>query len=223
MKNKDILIFSAHYDDETLGMGGTIYRLVHGMGCRVSLCVCTDSSSTQYRGDEVIKEKKVLECQQAMKVLGVVNILHGNLPDMQLDQVKHHILNNAMAKAIKDVRPDIVFCPSPHELNNDHRLIAESLRVAIRPVGEFPSEVYYYEILSSSEWNLDSVFKPNVFYDITSCIDKKIAALACYQTETRKYPHPRSAEGVRILGGYRGLQAGVQYAEAFRLYREVVR
>ena len=35
------------------------------------------------------------------------------------------------------------------------------------------------------------------------------------------YPHPRSYEGLIALSRYRGLQAGVEFAEAYRVIRSI--
>lgn len=218
--NKRVLLVSAHPDDEVLGVGGTVYKLSQE-GHQIDLCIFTDGSSTQYSDDTVIRDKKFGECRKAMDVLGVRKIIQLDFPDMQLDRVKHHIINDAMSKVIREIDPEIVFCPSPHELNKDHQILAESLKVAIRPVGNFPRKIYFYEVLSSGEWNLDSPFPPNAFYDIGLCIEEKIRAFKCYESEMRIYPHPRSVEGIKILGSYRGLQSGVRFAEAFMIYREV--
>lgn len=43
---------------------------------------------------------------------------------------------------------------------------------------------------------------------------------ACYQSESREYPHPRSKEELVSLARYRGSQAAMEYAEGFMLLRE---
>ena len=78
--------------------------------------------------------------------------------------------------------------------------------------------IVFFEILSSTEWNFsdsESHFNPNYFVDISQCINKKILALKKYEKEIRKWPHPRSLEGVRILSQYRGMMTNMNYAEAF--------
>ena len=38
-----------------------------------------------------------------------------------------------------------------------------------------------------------------------------------YKDEIRKFPHPRSEKGIKILANYRGMQSSLEYAEAFQL------
>ncbi len=56
-----VLVIVAHPDDEVLGMGGTIAKLVKN-GCVVDVMIVTDGSSSQYRDSdhlaEIIEAKK---------------------------------------------------------------------------------------------------------------------------------------------------------------------
>jgi len=55
--------------------------------------------------------------------------------------------------------------------------------------------------------------------NIEKYISKKQKAFSLLKSEIRKYPHPRSLEGVKILAQQRGMQSGNKYAEAFKLIR----
>jgi LmbE family N-acetylglucosaminyl deacetylase len=61
-----------------------------------------------------------------------------------------------------------------------------------------------------------------VYVDISGFLDKKLEAMKYYKTELRKFPHPRSLEGLELLARERGLGIGVEAAECFRLIREIV-
>ena len=54
--------------------------------------------------------------------------------------------------------------------------------------------IYSFEILSSTEWNYPTTFGPNVFFDISDTLEKKIEAMKCYKSELRNFPHPRSID-----------------------------
>ena len=95
---------------------------------------------------------------------------------------------------------------------------------ACRPIQNISvKEIYFFEILSSTEWTYKTncAFVPNYFVDISKTINLKIKAFKTYKNEVRKYPHPRSIEGVEILSKYRGMMAGVQNAEAFFIRRKI--
>jgi hypothetical protein len=76
------------------------------------------------------------------------------------------------------------------------------------------------EIPSSTEWNFNSVFEPNLFLSINdNQLNEKIEALEKYNSEIKPFPFPRSAEGIKTFARYRGLQSGNPLAEAFRIIR----
>jgi LmbE family N-acetylglucosaminyl deacetylase len=60
-----------------------------------------------------------------------------------------------------------------------------------------------------------------VFVDITGTLEAKIAAMDCYETEVRKFPHPRSAEALRAVAMRWGSVGGCAAAEAFELVRSI--
>ena len=60
----------------------------------------------------------------------------------------------------------------------------------------------------------------NVVAVLTADDNKKIQALKCYERELRKFPHPRSLEGIEILAKKRGLEIGFPASEAFVVLRE---
>lgn len=75
--------------------------------------------------------------------------------------------------------------------------------------------------MSGTEWNFGATenFSPNVFVDISQCMDKKLKALEIYCDEMRDSPHTRSIKNVTNLAGLRGAAVGVKYAEAFKALR----
>ena len=58
-----------------------------------------------------------------------------------------------------------------------------------------------YETISETEFNFigNNVFRPNVFVDITSFIDKKVNIMGMYESEIGEKPFPRSEENIRSL------------------------
>ena len=110
------------------------------------------------------------------------------------------------------------------DLNIDHRRVCEAVLTAVRPMqGERVKRIYAFETPSSTEWNynFESPFCPNVYFNITESLEAKLAAMACYRSELRDAPHPRSLEALRALAAYRGSNVGYRYAEAFMLLREL--
>jgi hypothetical protein len=55
--------------------------------------------------------------------------------------------------------------------------------------------------------------------DIERFLERKIQAMACYESESRPFPHPRSPEALRAIAARWGSVAGLNAAEAFELIR----
>jgi len=223
-----LLIISAHPDDEVLGMGGTIAKLVKD-GAIVDVLIVTDGSSSQYRDSdhlaEIIEAKKK-ETRNCADVLGVRNVHYGELPDMKLDTTPHIRINKVIEDVIDKVQPDTVFTHFWGDVNCDHQNVYKSTLVAVRPVmGQVVRELYCYRVPSSTEWTpnkADTMFMPNMFVDITDVAEQKYEAFSQYSTELRDYPHPRSVQYLRESDRAAGLRVGMLAAEEFVLLRKLV-
>jgi LmbE family N-acetylglucosaminyl deacetylase len=97
--------------------------------------------------------------------------------------------------------------------------------IATRPMQGCPvKEVYQFEVPSSTEWafqQFEAAFRPNVFMDVSGTLELKVKAMACYESEARTFPHPRSAEALRVIAKRWGTVVGCDAAEAFQLMRAV--
>ena len=223
---RKVLIIAAHPDDEVLGMGGTIAKLVKD-GNDVDVLIVTDGSSAQYRDSdhlaEIIEAKKK-ETRNCADVLGIRDIYYGELPDMKLDTTPHIRINQVIEDVIDKVQPDTVFTHFWGDVNCDHQNVYKSTLVAVRPVmGQVVRELYCYRVPSSTEWTpnkADTMFMPNYFVDIEVYAEQKYNAFACYSTELRDYPHPRSVQYLRESDKAAGLRVGMLAAEEFVMLRK---
>lgn len=224
---KKILVIAAHPDDEALGVGGTVAKL-SSQGVECHLLIVTDGSSSQYRDSnhlyEIIEAKKS-ETKGCADVLGFKSIYYGELPDMKLDYTPHITINQVIEKVIDEVQPDTVFTHFWGDVNRDHQEVYKSTLVAVRPVmGQVVKELYCYRVPSSTEWTpnkADTMFMPNYFVDIEKFAEQKYKAFACYSTELREYPHPRSVQNLRETDKTAGLRVGLLAAEEFVLLRKI--
>jgi LmbE family N-acetylglucosaminyl deacetylase len=215
-----VLVLAAHPDDEVLGMGGTL-ALHTERGDEVRVVVVTDGSSTQYPGDAELRARKEEEAVAAARELGVTDYVHLDLPDMRLDTLAHVEVNRVVEEHVRDHGAEVVYTPHP-DVNLDHRALFDSVAVATRPApGQLVSRVLTYAPTSSTEWTPAAVnwFVPNWFVDVSSTIERKVAAFAHYETERREHPHPRSERAIRAAGEFYGASCGVEFAEPFVLVR----
>jgi LmbE family N-acetylglucosaminyl deacetylase len=217
-----VLVVAAHPDDEVLGMGGTI-ALHTSRGDEVRVLVVTDGSSTQYPGDDALRARKEQEAQRAAAELGVTDYVHLDQPDMRLDTLPHVDVNRIIEEHVGEHAPQVVYTVQP-DVNADHRVLFDSVAVATRPVpGQVVRRVLTYAPASSTEWTPAAVswFVPNWYVDVTETFERKVSAFACYETERREYPHPRSERAIRATAAFHGTTCGCEYAEPFVLVRSL--
>jgi LmbE family N-acetylglucosaminyl deacetylase len=217
-----VLVVAAHPDDEVLGMGGTI-ALHTSRGDEVRVLVVTDGSSTQYPGDADTRSRKGEEARRAAAELGVEDYVHLDHPDMRLDTLQHVEVNRVIEEHVQGFAPAVLYTVQP-DVNNDHRVLFDSVAVATRPVpGQPVRRLLTYAPASSTEWTPAAVnwFVPNWYVDVTETLERKLAAFAHYETERRGYPHPRSERAIRATAEFHGTTCGCEYAEPFVLVRGV--
>lgn len=223
---KKILIIAAHPDDETLGCGGTISRLV-SEGAKAYTLILGEGITSRdekrnrdKRNEEIQKLKQQIE--KANELIGVSKIFSFDFPDNRFDSIPLLDIVKKIEEIKKQVKPDVIFTHFKNDLNIDHKKTYESVITATRPLkNETVKTIYSFEVLSSTEWNYPTTFSPNVFFDITKTIDKKIAAMKCYKNELRSFPHPRSIETIESNAKTWGSKIGCGFAEAFELIRYV--
>ena len=213
-----VIIFAPHNDDEVLGVGGTIVKHVTN-GDEVYICEVTVGKNKE-RAD-LIKQ----EALQAHEILGVKKTYFLDFPVVGLSTMPAIELNKKIHNVVQEVKPDIAYIPHKGDMHIDHKVVAESAMVALRPV-DSPQvrAIYAYETLSETEWNIqsaDNLFVPNVYVDITDTIDKKLEAMKCYQSQLYSFPHPRSLKAIESLSQLRGSTVCVNHAESFMLIREI--
>jgi LmbE family N-acetylglucosaminyl deacetylase len=223
-----VLVVAAHPDDEILGCGGTMARLASdGHEVRIAILVEGMSSRHARREDTDQQQLRHLHsrAQQAAEKVGAKELVLCKLPDNRLDTVPLLDVVKLVEELVTRLRPEVIYTHHPGDLNVDHGVVHRAVLTATRPVaGQCVKEIYAFEVPSSTEWafqELQPVFRPNVFVDITDSLATKIDALACYDTEMRKFPHPRSPEALRAIAARWGSVAGLYAAEAFELVRSV--
>ena len=223
MNNEKQVVFcvAAHPDDEVLGCGGTLARHVDE-GDDVHVMFMTDGVSSRLGVQESDVRTRMEEALAAARVLGIrEECVHwptpiGVLPDNQLDTVPLLTIAKLVGERIDAVKPETVYTHWPRCLNQDHRVVAQAVTIACRPMSHVEA-LLYFEVPSSSEWSPDGAFNPQVILEIE--LERKLRALGCYKSEVRHAPHPRSQTVVAALALWRGSKALFTAGEGFEVGR----
>jgi len=214
-----VLVIAAHPDDELLGCGGTVALHVNN-GDRVKALIMCEGESL--RGI-VQSNENMSHCDQAAKVLGVEEVIKVGLSDQKLDTLTLTEVITPIEKVVAEFQPNIVYCQYGGDVNRDHELLFKAVLVATRPTVESIEEVLAFDTASSTEWAYPRSFVPDTYVDISSTIETKLEAMACYETELRDYPHPRSLKALKYKAHGWGNQSCLDLAEVFMSIRRVYR
>ena len=218
MSPRSVLVIAAHPDDEILGVGGTVRRHVLAGDTVHSVVVC-EGSSMRYAEGEVPQEQYG---RAAADILGnTVQFLR--LPDQQLDTLPLTQIITPIEEAVAATQPQVVYTHFGGDINHDHRRIVEAVLVATRPQAPCIEAIRCFDTASSTEWGWQPRFAPDTYVDISETLEDKIAAMACYESELKPWPHPRSLEGLRHRAAYFGSLACMAAAEPFVTLRSYLR
>ncbi len=225
---KRVLVFAAHPDDEVLGCGATIARhAANGDSVTIAIFAEGITSRSDDPADANANELATLhgQAQEVADLLGAEELILLNFPDNRMDTVAHLDVIKRMEGLIERVQPHTLYIHHGGDLNVDHQVIFRAALTATRPMeGGVVQEVLAFEVPSSTEWafqQLAPVFHPNVFVDVSETLDKKLAAMALYDGESRPFPHPRSPEALRAIARRWGSTVGLHAAEAFQTIRSI--
>jgi len=223
MSLKNILVISPHPDDELLGCGGTLLRQ-KSEGAIIGWVIMTKISE-DYGWTNVSVLERVREIEHVRKGLGVQpeHLFQLGFPTTKLDTFPMGELIAKVSEVFQTFQPEEVFIPHQSDVHSDHRLTFEVVSACTKWF-RYPSvkKVLAYETLSETEFRLDpsKTFKPNVFVDISTHLEKKLDLLRIYASEIGEFPFPRSETAIRALAQFRGCSSGFNNAEGFELLLE---
>ena len=189
-------------------------------GDAVHVTIVCEGETMRYQGKEVGLAE---QARQAANLLGFSSIELLGFRDQHLDVMSLTDLTMPLEERLRQFRPQIVYTHFLGDINRDHRIVAEAVSVACRPLMMDVEELMGFETPSSTEWNTNYHFSPNHFVDISRTLEDKLRAMSCYPTEVRGHPHPRSLESLRHRAQFWGSFVMMEAAEPFVIYRKVRR
>lgn len=225
MSNRSLVI-AAHPDDEVLGCGGTMRRMA-SEGVEVYCLILGEGVTSRDDSRDASHRVKELEelraaARRANKLLGVQELFFESLPDNRFDAVNLLDVVKIVEHYVTKLRPERVFTHGDGDLNNDHTVTSRAVLTACRPLPDSHVKgVYFFSVLSSTEWNYPNSFKPNFFFEIDGFLETKLEAMKIYSSELREWPHPRSLKAIEYEARLRGTHVGRNAAEAFQIARLV--
>ena len=196
-----VFFIGAHPDDIELGCGALIANIINDVEV-----FCITLSDNQ---KNPVLKNVVNECNESMHSLGVDKD-HRFLESFETRRFKHdrqEILEYLLSMNRK-YQPDTVFVHTNSDLHQDHQTVTQESLRAFRGISLFG-----YDVIRSSHG-----FSPKLLIEVNEFdVERKIKALACYQTYQDKYYF--SPELTRAILIRNGALAERKYAEGFNIFR----
>jgi LmbE family N-acetylglucosaminyl deacetylase len=231
LRNKNIMIVVAHPDDELLGLGATMNKLILEFGVHTHVVILGEGITSRSEiHDPQIWEKELRthkeNIQLAQQAIGYHSMSIYDFPDNRFDTVALLAIIKVIEKEKQLFKPEIIFTHHGGDVNIDHQRTFEAVITACRPMKEENVKtIITFETPSGTEWRSPSDprhFLPNLFFSVSKeNMDSKINGMECYELERRIYPHPRSPEALLIQAQRWGVSIGSDFAEAFCLIRNI--
>ena len=207
-----VLAIGAHLDDIELACGGTLAKAIDG-GHQVKVLIMSKSGYTN-RDGIIQRENSVAveEGSNALHELGIKDITILDFPTKDIPW--HSEVVTAIDVVIADYCPDVIFTHHPFDTHQAHAGVSNATVAAARR----QNTVFFYEPIAPSGRSYVA-FKPDLYVDIESTLEKKLNSLREHKTEYHKFDGENWVEGVRCRCGFRGYEIGKKFAEAFEVLR----
>lgn len=219
-----VMAAGAHPDDIEILCSGTLFRC-RERGDEVSLCIVTDGAAghSETASEELVGLRRA-EAEAAAELLGAKLVWLG-LPDERVyDDDPTRMM---MVDAVREAGPDMVISHCAEDYHHDHRTVAKLVHDAsfIASLPNIKTEHEPHSLVPVL-YEMDTLagvgFPPEEYVDISGTLPKKLDMLSCHSSQVKWL---KDHDGIDILdfvttvAKFRGLQCGVNYAEAFRLKR----
>ena len=164
---KKVIIIAPHPDDEVIGAGGTIIKLIKKK-CNVKIIYMTSGRLNE-------KEIREQELKRVCNKLGVKHYIIGGVANQKLFGSK------IIAQIIEDFKPNVILMPFILDDNDDHRKTHLQFKAALKIL---PKANYKRKI---TVWSYQ-IYGPlivNKVIDISDIISRKEALIKNYKSQFR--------------------------------------
>ncbi len=222
---QQVLVVAAHPDDETLGCGGTIARLVTD-GVHVHVLAVTVRAAPLWAG-QCTPTVRLREFTAACDALGVTRravawVAHtGTLELATRPRAGVELIERHEQVSLHALRPDALLIPAAAGFHQDHQLVHRAAFAAARVHGRGPQHTPLRGLgFRGVEAHWSACAEPWWCHvDTSEPWASKEDALRCYASQLRDDGHPRCVDHIRMVDAAAGGALGWRYAETFVPYR----
>ncbi len=204
-RDRKVLFFCAHPDDDTFSSGATIYEMTK-RGNEV-ICIFLTTSPRGVLRDIPEGEKRntrKMEGTKACRVVGAKPVFL-DLDNPRLEHNKENV--DRVTALLREEKPDIVFNHPKNDAHPTHKKTSEIVLDALRAVDV--NEVWFYETWTPLE-------KPNfIFFFGEGLMNIKKQAMEKHETQTEKANIAEACIGLNLYRGIMGKELLGGYAKDY--------
>jgi LmbE family N-acetylglucosaminyl deacetylase len=193
-----VLVLAPHPDDEIIGCGGTLLRLV-ASGARVTVLHATDGSASAALGDCSEAERRTVRLEEAERVARAAQFEPCIFwrEDNRTFRYRPELVTR-LRDTIDLMRPSLIFTPFLTDIHPDHQTLDRILSDALEHVRESAVQILGYEVwghVPANRFvdvtsNMRDVERLLWLYDTAMKVDGFVSMLA-----DRGYHHARTLTG----------------------------
>jgi LmbE family N-acetylglucosaminyl deacetylase len=210
MANRNVLVITAHPDDEVFGVGGTIAQFVKQDKKVTVVCFSYGEKSHIWLKKNYTAKMRKAEAAQARKILGYKNEIFLRVDEGEFLEKSAKVARDRLKSIIRRKKPDQIFTHSSHDPHEDHRAINRIVRRIVDQLG-CTCDVYTFDV-----WNVINLRRrdyPLLYVDISDTFRKKIQALRCFKSQWSSIVPLIGFVYARAI--INGLNHDVRFAEKF--------
>lgn len=218
---KNIIVISAHPDDEILGCGGTLIKHREA-GDKIDWLITTRVKESQGFSKERI-ESRNFEIKKVSDKLNIHNTYTLDYPTMCLSDESLISMIPEVSDIFNESKPEIIYVLNRSDAHSDHLITFKAIMACTKSFRyPYVKRVLMYECISETEFGpalIENQFLPTYFVDISPYLKEKLSLMNIYESEIGEHPFPRSMKNIEALSIFRGASVGVKYAEAFQVLK----
>ncbi|MBI5201500.1 MAG: PIG-L family deacetylase [Elusimicrobia bacterium] len=197
-----VVAVGAHPDDLSVGIGGTIARLVRA-GAQVLMVVVCIPTDLERRKREARESAEILGCE--------LELLYPS-ECRRVEDLKTYELVGRLDAIVHRRRPGAMISHAQHNVHKDHGLVYHAC-LATQRIGFHDFFCYF----PTGGLPVPVPFVPQAFVDISPTIEEKMRAIEAHATQFAA--RGLATDAFRMTARETGRLAGVEYAEGLEVVR----